>query len=225
MINVALPYQDLPIMDACLETGVDYLDTANYEPRDVGEVRVQLAVGLPGPLREGGLMALLGSGFDPGVTNVFTALRCRSTTSTRSTSSTSSTATPAATASRSPPTSTPRSTSARSPRPAATGRTAQWIETDAARRSSAQFDFPEGVGPMKIYLMYHEELESLVKHFPTIRQRPVLDDLLGQLPEAPRGAAERRHDPHRPGRVRGAGDRAAAVPQGRCCPTRRASAR
>ena len=53
VINVALPYQDLTIMDACLEAGVHYLDTANYEPRDVAKFEYTLAVGLPGALREG----------------------------------------------------------------------------------------------------------------------------------------------------------------------------
>ncbi len=53
VVNLALPYQDLPIMDACLAAGVDYLDTANYEPKRRGEVRISLAMGLSGPLQGG----------------------------------------------------------------------------------------------------------------------------------------------------------------------------
>ena len=73
IINVALPYQDLSIMDACLITGVDYLDTANYEPPDEARFCYQWQWDYQDRFREAGLCALLGSGFDPGVTNVFTA--------------------------------------------------------------------------------------------------------------------------------------------------------
>src|SRR6476619_4223869 len=73
VINVALPYQDLHIMDACLETGVDYLDTANYEPPDVAKFEYKWQWAYQDRFRERGLMALLGSGFDPGVTNGFCA--------------------------------------------------------------------------------------------------------------------------------------------------------
>lgn len=73
VINVALPYQDLPIMDACLEAGVDYLDTANYEPRDEAKFEYKWQWAYQDHFKEAGLMALLGSGFDPGVTNVFCA--------------------------------------------------------------------------------------------------------------------------------------------------------
>src|SRR6266545_1299191 len=70
VINVALPYQDLTIMDACLATGVDYLDTANYEPRDTAKFEYSWQWAYQERFRSKGLMALLGSGFDPGVTNV-----------------------------------------------------------------------------------------------------------------------------------------------------------
>ena len=73
LINVALPYQDLHIMDACLETGVDYLDTANYEPPDEARFCYQWQWDYQERFKERGIMALLGSGFDPGVTNVFCA--------------------------------------------------------------------------------------------------------------------------------------------------------
>ena len=73
VINVALPYQDLHIMDACLEAGVDYLDTANYEPLDVAKFEYSGSGPTRSASRKAGRMALLGSGFDPGVTNVFCA--------------------------------------------------------------------------------------------------------------------------------------------------------
>ena len=73
LINVALPYQDLTLMEACLETGVNYLDTANYEPRDVAKFEYSWQWAYQEQFRKAGLFALLGSGFDPGVTNVFTA--------------------------------------------------------------------------------------------------------------------------------------------------------
>jgi saccharopine dehydrogenase (NAD+, L-lysine-forming) len=73
VINVALPYQDLAIMDACLETGVDYLDTANYEPQDEAKFEYKWQWAYRDKFINANLMALLGSGFDPGVTNVFCA--------------------------------------------------------------------------------------------------------------------------------------------------------
>ena len=73
VINVALPYQDLHIMDACLATGVDYLDTANYEPLDEAKFEYKWQWAYHERFKQAGIMALLGSGFDPGVTNVYTA--------------------------------------------------------------------------------------------------------------------------------------------------------
>lgn len=73
VINVALPYQDLTIMDACLATGVHYLDTANYEPPETAKFEYKWQWEYKQKFEEAGLTALLGSGFDPGVTGVFTA--------------------------------------------------------------------------------------------------------------------------------------------------------
>ncbi len=72
-INVALPYQDLTIMDACLEYGVDYLDTANYEPEDTAKFEYKWQWDYRERFEEAGLTAILGCGFDPGVTGVFSA--------------------------------------------------------------------------------------------------------------------------------------------------------
>ncbi|WP_309399841.1 saccharopine dehydrogenase family protein [Cerasicoccus maritimus] len=73
VLNVALPYQDLPLMDACLAAGVDYLDTANYEPPEEAKFEYKWQWAYQDRFKDAGRMALLGSGFDPGVTNVFCA--------------------------------------------------------------------------------------------------------------------------------------------------------
>ena len=73
LVNLALPYQDLPLMDACLETGVNYMDTANYEPPEEAKFEYKWQWAYQERFEKAGLMALLGSGFDPGVTNVFAA--------------------------------------------------------------------------------------------------------------------------------------------------------
>lgn len=73
VINVALPYQDLTIMDACLATKVDYVDTANYEPEDTAKFEYKWQWAYRERFKEAGITALLGSGFDPGVTSVFSA--------------------------------------------------------------------------------------------------------------------------------------------------------
>jgi saccharopine dehydrogenase (NAD+, L-lysine-forming) len=73
VINVALPYQDLTIMEACLETGTHYLDTANYEPKDEAKFEYSWQWAYREKFKEAGIMALLGCGFDPGVTGIYTA--------------------------------------------------------------------------------------------------------------------------------------------------------
>jgi saccharopine dehydrogenase (NAD+, L-lysine forming) len=73
VINVALPYQDLTIMDACLETKVHYLDTANYEPKDVAKFEYSWQWAYQEKFKKAGIMALLGCGFDPGQTQIYTA--------------------------------------------------------------------------------------------------------------------------------------------------------
>lgn len=73
VMNIALPYQDLTVMDACLETGVDYLDTANYEPKDTAKFEYKWQWEYRDRFEKAGSMALLGCGFDPGVTGVYSA--------------------------------------------------------------------------------------------------------------------------------------------------------
>ena len=118
VVNLALPYQDLTIMEACLQTGCNYLDTANYEPKDEAHFEYSWQWAYRERFEQAGLTAILGCGFDPGVTSIYTAYSARSSTST------SWTATPATTTRPSPPTSIPKSTSAKSPRRDSTGRTA-----------------------------------------------------------------------------------------------------
>ena len=168
VINVALPYQDLPIMDACLETGVDYLDTANYEPPDEAKFEYSWQWAYHERFASRGIMGLLGSGFDPGVTNVFTAwlhkhefdvideldiIDCNA-------------------GDHGQPFATNFNPEINIREVTARGRfweRGAWQETDPLAVART-FDFPAGIGPKKIYLMYHEELESLVKHFPSVKR-------------------------------------------------------
>jgi saccharopine dehydrogenase (NAD+, L-lysine-forming) len=168
VINVALPYQDLHIMDACLETGIHYLDTANYEPLDEAKFEYSWQWDYQERFEKAGLMALLGSGFDPGVTNVYTAwaakhhfdemheldiIDCNA-------------------GDHGHPFATNFNPEINIREVTAPGRyweNGEWKETEALSVKES-YDFPEGIGPKNIYLMYHEELESLVKHFPTIKK-------------------------------------------------------
>lgn len=162
VINVALPYQDLHIMDACLECGVHYVDTANYEPPNLARFEYSWQWAYRDRFQEAGLTALLGSGFDPGVTNVFAAwcnrhmldeihvldiLDCNAGSHGQHFATNFN------------PEINIREVSAK-------GRYfehGEWIETDPLA-FSMDFDFPDGIGERKCYLMYHEELESLSLH-------------------------------------------------------------
>jgi saccharopine dehydrogenase (NAD+, L-lysine-forming) len=73
VMNIALPYQDLTIMDACLATGVHYLDTANYEPKDEAKFEYSWQWAYQERFKEKGIMALLGCGFDPGQSQIYVA--------------------------------------------------------------------------------------------------------------------------------------------------------
>jgi len=168
VIHVALPYQDLTIMDACLEAGVHYLDTANYEPLDTARFEYRWQWEYQERFREKGLMALLGSGFDPGVTNVFTAwLAKHQFDSLRELNIVDANA-----GDHGQPFATnfnPEINIREVTAPCRHFENGEWLET-AALKTRETFDFPEGIGPLSIYRMYHEELESLVKHFPSIRK-------------------------------------------------------
>ena len=168
VLNVALPYQDLAIMDACLETGTDYLDTANYEPRDEAKFEYSWQWAYHDRFKDAGIMALLGSGFDPGVTNIFTAYAKKhhfDTIETLDIIDCNAGDHGKAFATNFNPEINIREVTAN-------GRYFQdgeWKETPPLSEKRV-FDFPEGIGPKDMYLMYHEEMESLVKHFPDIKR-------------------------------------------------------
>ncbi len=160
VLNIALPYQDLTIMDACLETGVHYLDTANYEPLDEAKFEYKWQWAYQEKFKKAGLMALLGSGFDPGVTNVFAAyglkheldevqvldiIDCNA-------------------GDHGQPFATNFNPEINIREVTAKGRyweRGEWVETDPLSWSM-NYDFPANIGTKKCFLMYHEELESLV---------------------------------------------------------------
>lgn len=167
VINVALPYQDLTIMDACIATKVPYLDTANYEHPDVAKFEYKEQWARDNAFKNAGIMGLLGSGFDPGVTNVFCAyaqkhyfdeihtidiLDCNAGDHGY------------AFATNFNPEINLREVSAN-------GRyweEGKWIETNPMEIKMV-WDYPE-VGEKDSYLLYHEEMESLVKHIKGLKR-------------------------------------------------------
>lgn len=168
LINVALPYQDLNLMDACLEAGVDYLDTANYEPLDTAKFEYKWQWAYQERFQKAGRIALLGSGFDPGVTNVFTAWIAKHQLDEIHELDIID----ANAGDHGQPFATNFNPEINIREVTAKGKyweNGHWHETDplSVHRS---FEFPDQIGPKEIYLMYHEELESLVKHFPTIQR-------------------------------------------------------
>jgi saccharopine dehydrogenase (NAD+, L-lysine-forming) len=168
VINVALPYQDLPLMDACLEAGIDYLDTANYEPPETAKFEYKWQWAYQDRFKDAGLMALLGSGFDPGVTNVFTKwISKHELDEIHELDIIDANA-----GDHGQPFATNFNPEINIREVTAKGKyweNGDWKETDPLSVNKS-FDFPAGIGPKQIYLMYHEELESLVKHFPSIKR-------------------------------------------------------
>ncbi len=168
VINVALPYQDLTIMDACLATGVDYLDTANYEPLDTAKFEYHWQWAYQDRFHDAGLTALLGSGFDPGATNVFTAYLAKHVFDEIHyldiiDVNGGDHGYPFATNFN--PEINIREVTA-SCRHWEDGK---FITTEPMSLKQS-FTCPEGVGTYNIYRLYHEELESLVKHIPHLRR-------------------------------------------------------
>ncbi|MGB7372206.1 saccharopine dehydrogenase family protein [Erythrobacter sp.] len=167
VVNLALPYQDLPIMDACLEAGNHYLDTANYEPKDEAKFEYKWQWAYHDRYKDAGLMALLGSGFDPGVTSVFTMwLKKHKLKSIRQLDILDCNGGDhgQAFATNFNPEINIREVTA----PARHWENGEWVETPAMQVKT-EFDFEE-VGERNAYLMYHEELESLSKHVPELER-------------------------------------------------------
>jgi saccharopine dehydrogenase (NAD+, L-lysine-forming) len=167
VVNLALPYQDLTIMDACLAAGVNYMDTANYEPKDVAKFEYHWQWAYQDRFKQAGLMALLGSGFDPGVTSVFAMWLKKhklKTIRTLDILDCNGGDHGQAFATNFNPEINIREVTA----PARHWANGQWVETPAMTIRE-NFDF-EGVGRKNMYLMYHEELESLARFIPEMER-------------------------------------------------------
>ena len=168
VINVALPYQDLTIMDACLEAGVHYMDTANYEPLDTAKFEYKWQWAYQEKFAKAGLTALLGSGFDPGATNMFTAYLAKHYFDEIHTLDIIDVnggdhGYPFAT------NFNPEINIREVTAPCRHWENGQFITTPAMSTKQS-FTCPDNVGDYNIYRMYHEELESLTKHYPTLKK-------------------------------------------------------
>lgn len=167
VLNLALPYQDLTIMDACLETKTNYVDTANYEPEDTAKFEYSWQWAYQERYEQAGITALLGSGFDPGVTGVFSAyalkhqfdqiqfidiLDCNG----------GDNGYPFATNFN--PEVNIREVSANG----SYWEEGHWVETKPMEIKRT-YNF-EGVGKKNMYLLHHEEIESLAIHIPGVER-------------------------------------------------------
>ncbi len=166
-INVALPYQDLHIMDACLEAGVHYLDTANYEPLDEAKFEYSWQWAYQERFKEAGLTAILGCGFDPGVTGVFTAYAAKhhfDTIEYLDIVDCNGGDHHKAFATNFNPEINIREITQKGKY----WENGAWVETEP-QEIHLPLTYPN-IGVRESYLLYHEELESLVKNFPTIKR-------------------------------------------------------
>jgi saccharopine dehydrogenase (NAD+, L-lysine forming) len=158
VINVALPYQDLTIMDACLATGVHYVDTANYEPLDIPKFEYKWQWAYREKYKKAGITALLGSGFDPVVTGVFCAYAQKHYFDEIHYIDIID----ANAGDHGYPFATNFNPEINIREITANGRyfeNGNWMETEPLSVKNV-YDFPV-LGPKNIYLLYHEELESL----------------------------------------------------------------
>lgn len=167
VINVALPYQDLTIMDACLECGVHYLDTANYEPKDEAKFEYKWQWAYQEKFEKAGLTAILGCGFDPGVTSIYTAyaakhhfdeihyldiVDCNAGDHGKAFATNFN----------------PEINIREVTQKGKYWENGEWVETEP-HEIHKPLNYPE-IGPKESYVIYHEELESLVKNFPTLKR-------------------------------------------------------
>ena len=167
VINVALPYQDLVIMDACLEAGVNYLDTANYEPKDEAKYQYSWQWAYQDRFEKAGLMAVLGCGFDPGATNVFTAYAAKHHFDEMHTLD----IVDANAGSHGKAFATNFNPEINIREITQNGKyyeNGEWVEIPPFAIKK-DLNYPD-IGPKPSYIIYHEELESLVKHFPTLKR-------------------------------------------------------
>ncbi len=167
VINVALPYQDLTIMDACLECGVNYLDTANYEPKDEAKFEYSWQWAYQDRFRQAGLTAILGCGFDPGVSAIFTAyaakhyfdeihyldiVDCNAGNHGMAFATNFN----------------PEINIREVTQPGRYWENGAWVTTKP-HEIHKPLTYPE-IGARESYVIYHEELESLVKNYPTLKR-------------------------------------------------------
>ena len=197
VINVALPYQDLTIMEACLKTGVNYLDTANYEPKDVAHFEYSWQWAYKQRFEEAGLTAILGCGFDPGVSGIYTAyaakhhfdeiqyldiVDCNAGNHHKAFATNFN----------------PEINIREITQNGRYYENGQWITTKPLEIHKS-LNYPN-IGPRDSYLLYHEELESLVRT---------------GIPDPPARHPRHRHGTYRPDRLQRDADCAPAIPQGR----------
>jgi saccharopine dehydrogenase (NAD+, L-lysine-forming) len=167
VINVALPYQDLTIMEACLATKTNYLDTANYEPRDVAKFEYSWQWAYRQKFKEAGILAVLGCGFDPGATGVFTAyaskhyfdeihyldiVDCNAGDHGKAFATNFN----------------PEINIREITQKGRYWENGKWIETEPLEIHKPIY-YPN-IGERESYLLYHEELESLTQNFPTLKK-------------------------------------------------------
>ena len=167
VINLALPYQDLTIMNACLRAGASYLDTANYEPRDEAHFEYSWQWAYRDRFEKAGLTAILGCGFDPGVTSIFTAyaakhvfdeiqyldiVDCNAGNHHKAFATNFN----------------PEINIREITQKGLYWENGKWVETEPLEIHKT-LNYPN-IGPKESYLLHHEELESLVKNYPTIKR-------------------------------------------------------
>ncbi len=167
VVNVALPYQDLTIMDACLETKTAYLDTANYEPVDEAKFEYKWQWAYQERFKEAGITAILGCGFDPGVTSIFTAhaakhhfdeiqyldiVDCNGGDHGKAFATNFN----------------PEINIREVTQKGKYWENGQWVETEP-HEIHQPLNYPN-IGERESYVIYHEELESLTKNFPSLKR-------------------------------------------------------
>ena len=166
-MNLALPYQDLTIMEACLQAGVNYLDTANYEPKDEAHFEYSWQWAFKERFEKAGLCAILGCGFDPGVTSIYTAyaakhhfdeiqyldiVDCNAGDHHKAFATNFN----------------PEINIREITQKGLYWQDGKWVETEPLEIHQP-LNYPE-IGPKESYLLHHEEIESLVKNYPTIKR-------------------------------------------------------